>query len=522
MKSLHRLLGAYQKSDPVFDEDQLIRVNQVIGKAALIYEKVRNAIDYRDEHLLRKNAVLRILKRKLFIEKILINQTLDKLALQIVQEMIRAGYLKNNAVPKSKVKELQVVLEKYQLLAQRADLTQKEFTWLLDIQACEIEEVLAPPTKDMALIRFAYEAMNTRIITNQGEIENKEKELQVFLAVHRALRKADAPMLSLVLWRLFYPQWNGADEVTVSKIAQQFVQTRDEIEEQLNHPWRKQLMRTFKRWAIVFWTLEDVIEKDPHAAAAAFSSEESLELAVNKALEARYKGVRKRLRTGVIRSIIYVFFTKMLLALLIELPLDQIIEGAVNYFSLTINIFFPPVLMFMVAITIRTPGKKNTEMVIKELKDIVFEREKQQNFRLKAPKKRSTVTSVTLNVLYLAVFAVIVYFIFNGLHLLGFNWVSAGIFILFLSIVSFFGIRIRKPVKEIMIMEKRDNLFTVLIDFVSIPFATVGRTLSVKFSKINFIAFIFDFIIEAPFKIFIEVLEDLFSFWREKKEEAYE
>lgn len=522
MKALQRLLSTYQIPPQVFDDDQLIRVNQVIGKASLIYEKIRNAIDYRDEHLLRKNAILRILKRKLFIEKILINQTVDRLALQIIQEVIRAGYLKNNTEPKTRVKELQVVLEKYQLLAQRADLTQKEFTWLLEMEAVEIEEVLVPPVKEKALLRFAYETMNNRIITSDGEIENKEKELQVFLAVHRALRKADNAMLTLVLWRLFYPEWKNANENTVGKIAQQFLQIKDEITAQLNHPWHKRLMRIFKRWAIVFWTLDDIIVKDPEAAVAAFANETSLELAVNKALEARYKSARRRLRTSVVRSIIYVFLTKMLLVLLIELPLDQFIEGAVNMFALTINIVFPPVLMFLVAITIRTPGKKNTEMVIKEMKDIVFQRESQQKFRLKAPRKRTFLTTFILNVLYLTVFAVIVFYIFKGLYLIGFNWLSAFIFVLFLSIVSFFGIRIRKTVKEIMIVEKRDNIFTVLIDFVSIPFATVGRTLSVRFSKINFIAFIFDFIIEAPFKIFIEVLEDLFSFWREKKEEAYE
>lgn len=500
----------------------MIRVNQVIGRAALIYEKIRNAIDYREDHLLRKNALFRILKRKLFIEKILINQSEDKLAEQIVHEMIRAGYLKNNFEPKAKINTVLTILKKYHTLIQAADLSQREFMWLIELEACEIEEVLVPADKEKALIRFAFEVMNHRVITNRGEIDDKEKELQLFLSIHRAIRKPDDAMLAYVMWGLYYPNWKEADPELVLNIGRSFAQIKKQIQDQLDHPWHKGLNKMTRRWAIVFWTIQDIILKDPEEAQAIFDDEVRLELTINKVCEARYKAVRKKLHRGVFRSIIYVFFTKMLLALVLELPLDVWLKGFINYTTLGINILFPPVLMFLVAITIRTPGKKNTLMIIKEIKTIVYNLSDQQKFKLKAPKKRGTFTGFILNLLYLIVFVVSVYFIFNGLVLLEFAWFSSLIFIFFLSVVSFFGLRIRKPIKEISLEEKRDNIFTLLIDFISLPFATFGQWSSIKFSKINIIAFFFDFIIEAPFKIFIEVLEDLFSFWREKKEEAFD
>ncbi|PIR94113.1 hypothetical protein COT97_03000 [Candidatus Falkowbacteria bacterium CG10_big_fil_rev_8_21_14_0_10_39_11] len=521
-KSIFRLFKSYNKPELTFDEDEVIRVNQVIGTAALIYEKIRNAVDYREDHLLRKNALFRILKRKLFIEKILINQSEDKLAEQIVHEMIRAGYLKNNQEPKEKIFQVLTVLKKYNTLIQAADLGQKHFMWLLELEACEMEEILVPDDKEKALTRFAFEVMNHRVVTNRGEIDDKEKELQLFLSIQRAIRKPDDAMLSYVLWGLYYPSWKQADDELIVKVAHSIVQIKKQIDEQLNHPWKNSLNKITRRWTIVFWTIQDIIFKDPGEAEAIFSDEIKLELAINKACQARYKDVRKKLRRGVIRSIIYVFFTKMLLALVLELPLDVWLKGFVNYTTLGINVLFPPVLMFFVAITIRTPGKKNTEMILREIKTIVYNFADQQKFKLKAPKKRSTFTSMILNFLYMVVFAASVYFIFIGLSYLDFAWFSALIFVFFLSVVSFFGLRIRKPVKEISLEEKRDNIFTLLLDFISLPFATFGQWSSVKFSKINIVAFFFDFIIEAPFKIFIEVLEDLFSFWREKKEEAFD
>jgi len=54
----------------VFDEevpetrDRKISVNPVVSKVASIYEKVRNAMDYRDQEVILRAAIERILKRR--------------------------------------------------------------------------------------------------------------------------------------------------------------------------------------------------------------------------------------------------------------------------------------------------------------------------------------------------------------------------------------------------------------------------------------------------------------------------
>ena len=109
--------------------------------------------------------------------------------------------------------------------------------------------------------------------------------------------------------------------------------------------------------------------------------------------------------------------------------------------------------------------------------------------------------------------------IFWALNKLDFNFFSSLIFILFLTLVSFFGIRIRRPVNDILAVDRKESFFGAIFAFIAMPWVSLGRFMSVQFGKFNVLAFVLDFIIEAPFKLLVEIFEDLFSFYREKKED---
>jgi hypothetical protein len=100
-----------------------------------------------------------------------------------------------------------------------------------------------------------------------------------------------------------------------------------------------------------------------------------------------------------------------------------------------------------------------------------------------------------------------------------FTWVSIIIFLFFLAFVSFFTIRIRKNVQQLIVVEEKENLVNFVLDFFFIPIAAVGKWLSQKFSKINVFMFIMDFVIEAPFKVFVEIAEQWTRYVRERKED---
>lgn len=69
-KKLFQTLFNVKKKNGDEDDDDTpkIHVSSLISRLSFFYEKVRNAVDYDEEHLLRKNAIARILKRQVVIE----------------------------------------------------------------------------------------------------------------------------------------------------------------------------------------------------------------------------------------------------------------------------------------------------------------------------------------------------------------------------------------------------------------------------------------------------------------------
>ena len=80
------------------------------------------------------------------------------------------------------------------------------------------------------------------------------------------------------------------------------------------------------------------------------------------------------------------------------------------------------------------------------------------------------------------------------------NIVGTLLFLFFLTLVSYFGIRIRHKAKKWSVTSDNEGALGILWHFLTIPIIRAGGWLSKKFSSINFFAFIKDFIIETPFK----------------------
>ena len=74
-------------------DSERISVHAAVSRVSVLYEKVRNALDYKDEHLLRKAALTRILQRQLTF-----GGTAEAISKQLIKELIAAGYLPNGDV----------------------------------------------------------------------------------------------------------------------------------------------------------------------------------------------------------------------------------------------------------------------------------------------------------------------------------------------------------------------------------------------------------------------------------------
>jgi hypothetical protein len=210
------------------------------------------------------------------------------------------------------------------------------------------------------------------------------------------------------------------------------------------------------------------------------------------------------------------------LALLLELPYEKYVINETNYTNLAINILFPPLLMFLVTLTIKPLSKNNTELILEGLHNVVYNKAEQSILcKLKTKYNKKLVYQVFYNfmytVLYIVVFGGFIYL----LKRLDFNFLSGAIFLFFLTAVSFFAIRIRATAKELRVENQKEGLLSFLLNFFSLPVISAGRWMAARFKSINVFAFVMDYIVEAPFKLFVAAFEDWLGFMKEKKEEVF-
>lgn len=499
-----------------------IQVNKMIGSIAWVYEKFRNIVDLREDHLLRKNAIERILKRRLMMK-----EKLKDIPKPLIEELVRAGYLKNDTVPESKIQDVSKIILKYDYLIKHLPnnrerkYTRKDLTdWLLGLAACEIEENLTLAYREKAVIDTMYDIFNPRIKFKE-KIDAQEKETQVYVAINRALTKSDNSMIAYLLFKLYHPEWLEPTDELKAQISNNIVKLKKAIDSQVKHPAGERLWRMLTRKSVPFFILKELINRNQKDITKIISNPELLEEKVRELTQEKYKQTRSRLTRGIVRAIIYIFITKSIFALVLEVPIEWYIAGELDYRTLGINLVFQPVLMFLIALTIRIPSEKNTLKIISEIKSIVYGYPKENIIHFKAKPKRSFGVKFVFAILYAIVFSISFGLVIIGLWALNFNIFSGIVFVFFLSLVSFFGFKLRGSAKELVVLERKENWLTVFVDFLSIPLIRAGRALSMNFAKINVFAFLLDFIFEAPFKIFLEILEDFFSYIREKRDEVY-
>ena len=117
---------------------------------------------------------------------------------------------------------------------------------------------------------------------------------------------------------------------------------------------------------------------------------------------------------------------------------------------------------------------------------------------------------------YLFSYGVIAWFLSSALN---FNVVSVALFLFFFSLVTFFGIKIRQSVQELLVVERQGSVIGTLFDFFLLPIVRAGRWISLRARKLNVFAFFLDYIAEAPIKLGIEMVESWTAFVKAQKEE---
>lgn len=495
-------------------EEARITVHAAVSRISVIYEKLRNAVEYREEHLLRKGAIVRILRRQLLLEA-------DPyvIAHNLIRELIAARYLPNETLPETKVDDGALIVKKYQAIARTNIGDEKHFKWLLGVVATELEETLDDHRREKAVVTYLYEQLSDRIHVRGIELDDMERRLQIYVACYRMLVKADDEAVSYKFLRAYLQEWNKPEAWldAPEAVAERLVYVHERIQERLKHPITTRFQRAVKPWAVSLWMLASALDEEKEGAYM-LSSREETHAAVARVVEKKEKEARAKLRRGTIRAMMYLFITKMVIAFILEVPIEYYLYARVDTFPLAVNVLFPVVLMFFVGILIRRPGSANRMRILQGVDELLAPQGVPAQ-EIRSPRKRRGLSLWFFRVLYLFMFVASFGIIGSVLDTIGFTIVAIIMFFFFLSLVSFFGYRLRQTAREIIVVKQKERLSTAIMDFFALPILRAGQWLSISISRLNVFAFIFDVLFEAPLKLFLGVLEESLSFIREKKEE---
>lgn len=531
VKKLTAQYKLWQKSQKPKEGVPTIHVDEVASKVASFYEQIRTIIDWKEEHLMRRAAIIRKLKRR-FLDLELNNFSVESTAEPLVLELIRGGFFSNDKIEESKIQDVKKILEKYVFILKNNPEYKKGraglqfYTKLLEIAACEIEETLSPSIKEMALIDFMFSAMREKIkvseeIYERGFLKPEQADILTYVAVQQSLFKLDSPIISYNLLRYKYKPWDNPSGDGLLKISQNIFKILHNLERDLSHPLLKKFYVICEKYDTPYLLIGDILSADNIDQAAKEMKEPPLlEIFVRRAYSKRLRDLKARIKRGAIYSTLSIFITKILTLFILEVVISKLIfKEALNPIFLVADVLIPTGLMAILVMTARPPSSKNLNLVIMESMKIVYPQEKQDTYKVKVSKPKSTITKIFLSLIYLcgaALSATVMFGLFSALQ---FPLSSIIIDFIFIALILFAGTAVQKRAQELTVEDEREGFLGFLSDILFLPLTDVGRWMSQTWKQYNAIAALFNALVDMPFSAFVEFIERWRYFLKEKKEE---
>jgi hypothetical protein len=503
------------------DDAESINISKTVSFFAIVYERFRNVIEFKDDHIIRRNAINRIISRRLAF-----NPTLKDESASIAKEIAWAGYFKKDKIPETAVDKLERTIDWYIVLKNKltkgfdSKSAKYNFGFVKELLICQIEEIFSKKEQEIErnFLFYYYQVLNP-FIKIQG-ISKENKDLYFYIAVEQTFLKSDKTYLRYSLFKLIFEHLLLVKPEEMTQHLNDYQKAFKFIDKHIDKGISHKVTRYLRNIRPSYLVLKELVINNRDKLADIFTDENKLKNSVDSICRDKYALSKEKLTRAGIRSIAYIFFTKVIFVFIAEYPIIKTLGQEIDYLSLAINALFPPVLMAMFVIFTSIPDEQNTKKIFNKVKTIVYKSNPEEiHFKNKKEKEKNFVFSAMFWSFYFATFAITFSFINYVLDLFSFHLTSKIIFFFFIASVSFFGYRIRQAAKE-YVMKEKDNVFSPIFDFFLMPLVSVGKWLSSEVSsKFSMMLFVIDFVIEAPFKILFEVIEEWISFVRRRKED---
>ncbi len=245
------LITAFIKTEKAAGKGSMA-VSPLVVKIASIYEKIIVAMAYREEEVILRSVIERIVKRR-----ILLSSDSSVISEALLRELVWGRYINDQEVSEELIAKVQetvyIYLQFRNSVGKTTVLSQKQLgVWTMQLLSCAIEQLVSPHQKKDLMSNFML-----HIIQNSIQIEDKQTcSIQAFLAVRRAFSKDD---IALLRYHLFIQYFDVIDKKTITIIAGKFPQAYTEIQSALAYPQKDRIAAFVKRRSAIFLILEDLL-----------------------------------------------------------------------------------------------------------------------------------------------------------------------------------------------------------------------------------------------------------------------
>ncbi|MDR1032944.1 MAG: hypothetical protein LBL84_02955 [Candidatus Nomurabacteria bacterium] len=488
-----------------------------LGKSIMAgYESLRNAAEYTESHTLFQRAMMRFFQRNFSGAN---DRQIDSLATELVVELTLSGYIENDTVTEKKMGVIKrLIREHWELYRKKQRVKGVDLkAYVIAPLAARVEDVLFPYSKGFTVVQFAYEYFAKRYGHElDKELDKRRAHLTLLVATAKALLKPTEGAIRVdILSRYRMSVKNEADYIAMNR----------ELDSIFKDSTTRRIERKVSNRSAPFRVLFRHIEKSGNIGDIKTNGSRFL-TECSWTIKEVYESTGKAIRSGVIKSIVFLIITKTILGVAAEVPFDLVAEGAIRWTPLIINLAFPPVYMLMLSLTLGTPSEYNTKLLEKQIKAVLYEAEKDDKLVLNKSKSvdnllggagHSGVFNFMYGVFFLSIIAVVSWFLLAFLH---FNVASFIIFFVFVSTASFLCFRLSRLVREIEARNDGNQSFgQSLRDFLYMPFVTIGQWVSEKYAKINLVSNMLDLFVELPMKDVLRAIRRWNIFISSKKDE---
>ena len=510
-----------------------IHVDEIASKLAGLYEKIRKVVDWKDDNALRRGAIERILKRLLFpkLTGMTINEIApDDLAETVTMELIRGGHLPNDRVPRERAENAGLYVKKYLSFLHDPTLNTMDVksrvnftTFVIEIAACEIEEILTHPMKEYGLIKVMTEMLDKRLkIVPETAINQEEKTKQLFVAVCRTLYDLDDNFIIYRMLRNKYHYWRHPNEEQTKVLGQNLYRDWNELKQEINLPISQKFTSLAERMDTAFVLIDDVLEQrrgEPKKIREAFEYKTDFTGMIDQAYEKRHKTLKTRLfRLGAF-STLSVFLSNWVTFYIVEVPLAKLFYEGFSLAAAVVDFAIPTAVMFLLVSIIRPPGQNNKAKVIKTTLSFVYPDEGGEGFRIRMTERPSIfrwILGIMYTLTIILVFLAVAW-VFYVAHLP----MTSVIFDTFTIAMTVFAAHTIKNKSRELNVDEQISVFDFLLDIITLPIAKVGSFFAAKWKEYNIISILFNFVIEMPFSIILNFIQEWSEFLKERRAELH-